>query len=85
MRGKREKSEFPKVAHPSLDNCCEWWQRHSRMSAQSLEGKELAMNSAASSEPGFLSEATDARHPVATPMGKDALGQFASFWVSSRR
>ena len=85
MHGKREKSEFPKVAHSGLDNCCEWWQRHSRMSARSLEGKELAMNSAASSELGFLSEATDARHVVAAPTGKDALGQFVPFWVSTRR
>jgi hypothetical protein len=85
MHGKREKSEFPKVAHSGLDNCCEWRQGHSQMSARSLEGKELAMNSAASSERGFLSEATDTHAVAAAPTGKDAPGQFVPFWVSTRR
>jgi hypothetical protein len=55
------------------------------MSARTFEGKERAMTSAASSEGGLLSEATAAHSAAAGPMGKDALGKFALFRVSTGR
>ena len=83
--GRRKMPEFPQVAAFGLDNCCATWQWPSHTKAGSFEGKEAAMDRAASSERGLPCEATDVRPVAAAPTGKDALGQFTPFRVSTGR